>query len=111
MKLLTKAIEAKLKKAPLYSTEKQDVTPVIVKFFNPTGNWTWYVLEGEQDETNGDWTFFGLVEGHEKELGYFSLGELAAYKGRFGLGIERDLWFENYVVDKTTKEVKQGVRA
>ena len=28
------------------------------------------------------------------ELGYASLSELSAYRGRFGLGIERDLWFK-----------------
>lgn len=109
MKLLTKAIEAKLLKTPLYSTEKQDVAPVLVKFFNPTGSWTWYVLEGEKTD-DGDWMFFGLVDGHEKELGYFRLSELAGVKVRFGLGIERDMWFENFVVDKRTNEVKQGVR-
>jgi len=27
------------------------------------------------------------------EWGYFSLDELASYRGRFGLGIERDLHF------------------
>lgn len=40
-----------------------------------------------------DVTFFGLVDGHEAELGYFSLSELSAVKGRFGLGIERDRHF------------------
>ena len=35
MKLLTAAIIKQLEKAPLYSTEKQMVKPVIVKFFTP----------------------------------------------------------------------------
>jgi len=35
------------------------------------------------------------------ELGTFSLDELQSYKGRFGLGIERDLHFKA----RTLKEV------
>ena len=34
-----------------------------------------------------------MVDGHEKELGDFSLEELEAVKGAFGLGIERDEYF------------------
>jgi DUF2958 family protein len=106
VKLLTAAIAKRLEKTPLYSTEKNDVTPVIVKFFNPCGSGTWYVLEAEKQE-NGDWLFFGLCEIHEKELGYFTLSELQSVKLRFGLGIERDLHFEG-VVDKTTNEVRRA---
>jgi len=35
------------------------------------------------------------------ELGTFSLDELESFKGKFGLGIERDLHFH----DKTLKDV------
>ena len=45
-------------------------------------------------EFDGEDEFFGLVDGFERELGYFSLSELQAFRGRFGLGIERDLYFE-----------------
>lgn len=98
MKLLTKAIEAKLAKSPLYSQEKNQRPPVIVKFFTPDSNWAWYVTEGTKEE-NGDWTFFGLVEGHETELGYFTLSELESARGPLGLKIERDMYFDNCVVD------------
>jgi len=40
--------------------------------------------------------FFGFVQifgDHNDEWGYFSLAELESVKGRFGLGIERDLYF------------------
>jgi Protein of unknown function (DUF2958) len=109
MKLLTKAIEAQLAKAPLHSTEKLSVKPIIVKFFNPTGSWTWYVVEGEKQE-DGDYLFFGLVDGHEKEWGYFTLSELQNFKGRMGLGIERDMWFNKMVADMTDNSIKQAVR-
>ena len=77
------------------SQEKKEPTEVkiVVKFFEPTGSWTWYVTEGEKQE-DGDWLFFGLVDGFEKELGYFSLNELIGAKegvrGLQSLPIERD---------------------
>lgn len=66
----------------------------VCKFFDPCGAWTWYVLEGEETE-EGDWRFYGLVDGCEKEWGYFMLSELESVKGPLGLGIERDIHFEN----------------
>lgn len=93
MKLLTKAIEAKLAKAPLYSQEKVENPEIIVKFFTPWSNWTWFVTEGSKEE-NGDYRFFGMVHGQEKELGYFMLSELEELRGPGGLKIERDKWFE-----------------
>ena len=89
MKLMTKEIEAKLPK--LYSQEKVKDPKIIVKFFHPMSSWTWYTIEGEEIE-DGDWRFFGLVDGHEKELGYFHLSQLEEVKV-MGLGIERDKFF------------------
>ena len=37
---------------------------------------------------------FGLSCLQDKELGYVSLNEIQDFKGRFGLGIERDRSFE-----------------
>lgn len=45
-------------------------------------------------------TFFGLVDGFEKELGYFSLSELESVKGPLGLKIERDLYFKPTTLKK-----------
>lgn len=107
MKLLTAAIVKKLEKSPLYSTEKQDVAPVIVKFFTPWSNWTWYAIEGNR-QPDGDWVFFGLVEGHERELGNFLLSELQSITGMGGLRIERDMYFDGMVLDKTKLEVRKA---
>ena len=93
MKLITKDIEKKLAKHPLYSTDGQKEKEVIVKYFNPYGGWRWYVCEGEKQE-NGDWLFFGLVEGIEKEWGYFTLSELQSIPTPYNLGIERDLHYK-----------------
>ena len=64
----------------------------VVKFFNPVGAATW--LATELDEDND--TLFGLADlgFGSPELGSFSLIELASVRLPFGLGIERDLYFE-----------------
>ena len=87
MQLLTKEIETKFKK--IGSQEKIEDPQIIAKFFDPVGSWTWYATEYDQDTK----TFFGLVHGWDKELGYFSLEELESVKGPLGLGIERDIHY------------------
>jgi len=37
---------------------------------------------------------FGLVEGLEKEFGYFNINEIKTLRGKFGLPVERDTYFE-----------------
>lgn len=99
MKLMTKEIEKKLERYPLYSQDGKGVNAEIVcKFFNPCGRGTWYVLEGQKQE-NGDWMFYGIVDLCEREYGYFMLSDLAGFRGRFGLGIERDMYFRGKVKD------------
>jgi hypothetical protein len=88
MKLLTKEIERRL--PSLYSQDGLgDDAVAHVKFFDPCGSWTWYATEYDPKEK----LFFGLVDGLEKELGYFSLPELESIVRPFGLKIERDIHF------------------
>ena len=95
MKLVTKQIAKKLSKYPLNSTDGQQPKDAVVKFFTPWTYWTWYVTEFD-----GKDTFFGFVEGHDKEWGYFSLSELESIKGPFGMGVERDIFFDNKKIDE-----------
>lgn len=92
MKILTKAITSKIPK--LYSTEKIDLKDkkIVCKLFTPWAGWTWYVVEGDL-QPDGDWLFWGLVDGFEKEWGYFTLSDLLKLKGPYGLRVERDLHF------------------
>jgi hypothetical protein len=62
------------------------------KYFTPDSSWTWYASEGAPND-EGDFLFFGLVNGFELEFGYFSLSELQETRGPLGLLIERDLHF------------------
>ena len=57
-----------------------------VKFFDPSGDWTWYITEWD-----GETMTFGLVDGFDRELGYVDLEELANQHGAFGIGIEIDM--------------------
>lgn len=94
MELLPKEIKDKL--PALYAQENEKDPVVYVKYFDPTGSWTWYATEGEETE-NGDFLFFGFVVGFEPELGYFTLSQLKTAKqglrGLQALPIERDLYF------------------
>jgi len=88
MQLLTKEIRQKL--PPLGSQEgKGGKAVAYLKLFTPDSSWTWYATEGQED--GNDFMFFGLVEGQEKKLGYFSLAEISSVRGPMGLAIERDL--------------------
>jgi hypothetical protein len=101
LKLLTKNL---LKKLPVLYSQEDNADPMVVcKFFTPDAGWTWYAIEGSPVDENGyydtdkekvDFVFFGLVAGLEVELGYFSLSELTSIRGKYGLPVERDLYFE-----------------
>jgi hypothetical protein len=74
---------------PLYAAERQADPVAHLKWFTPDSSWTWYVIEYDPEEQ----LCFGLVIGHERELGYFSLDEILEVRGPFGLPVERDLYF------------------
>ena len=85
MMLLTQEIANTL--PAMGTTEGQgDEAVAQVKFFTPDSSWTWYLIEF--DPKTGE--CYGLVDGHEKELGYFHMAELMALTGPIGLHIERD---------------------
>jgi hypothetical protein len=115
MKLLTEELKKKL--PPLYATDGQGNEAVVVaKFFTPDANWTWFVTEGSPVDEDGmmdtdlpkvDWIFFGLVDGLEVELGNFSLSELQEVRGRLGLPVERDLYWEPKTLAQVRKELGQ----
>lgn len=89
MKLLTKAIIKKLPEMRSTEDVPLEEKQVVVKFFTPWTNWTWFVFEAEQTE-DGDYEFFGMVHGQTNEMGYFRLSELQDINGPVGLKIERD---------------------
>jgi hypothetical protein len=117
---MSKEIEKQFKKIGRQEHVKDPI--VVCKFFNPCGAGTWWatecyyvikrknvcgeeeIVEVEASKMNGsvggqivDMNFFGYVSihgDHCDEWGYFPLSELQSYKGPFGLGIERDKFFD-----------------
>ena len=93
MKLITKEVEKRLQKYPLYSQDgKKKDAVCVVKFFMCGVNWTWYILEADLESKIA----FGITinSSGEGEYGYTSLEELQTVKNAWGLGVERDIAFE-----------------
>jgi hypothetical protein len=89
MILLTSELRDRL----LANGRERDVDHIpVVKFFNPVGAATWLATELDDD---GE-TLFGLADlgFGSPEIGAFNLVEMASVRLPFGLGIERDLYFE-----------------
>ena len=104
MKLVTKKIAQDFaRQGSVREKAIQDIK-IIAKFFNPGGSGTWYAVEFDP-ETG---IFYGYVTDLGfNELGSFALAELEEFRGRFGLGIERDMYFGN---NHTLHEVLNGAR-
>ena len=98
MKLITKEIEKKFEKFPLYSQDGKGLNAeVLVKFFNPTGVGTWYITEANKLE-DGDYEMFGychLGDDENAEFGNVLLSDLEDIKLPYGLKIERDMYLNN----------------
>lgn len=116
MQLMTKAIAKKLfdaDQAFQRSPNGETSDEIVVKYFNPCGAATWWIVQGNPlDTPNGeptldyeraqDWHLFGWCDlGYGGELGYVLLSELQGIRLMAGLGIERDL----YLTDHSLKEL------
>ena len=100
MKLLTKKITEQAQKQYKKANNIDDQV-IVAKFFNPMGSWTWYLMNLDED---GDYAW-GIVDGNAVEMGSWLMSELQDIKLRFGLGIERDLYFEPVKASALWKEL------
>jgi hypothetical protein len=101
MRLMTETLAKRF--AQIGSQENSNDPIIVAHFFNPTGAGDWWATEYDPVER----TIFGYVSifnDWNDEWGYTSLDELEAFKGRWGLGIERDL----YWTEKPASEVIAG---
>ena len=57
----------------LDKVDEQDNPLVVAHFVN--GDWDWFVVAGEV-MGHGDYYLFGLVNGIERELGFFTLNQI-----------------------------------
>jgi hypothetical protein len=108
VKLITKAARQQLEEN-FRETERgldpMDLWPV-VKLFNPAGAATWLLAYTVPDQPEVAWGLADLGLG-SPETGDIYLPELYLFRGRFNLGIERDLHFE---ADKSIREYLEETR-
>ena len=105
MKIITKEIEAAFAKQGYVGDKSAKDIKIVMKLFNPTGAGTWYLYEKEDEDIY--WCFANLGDPQCAECGTVSMSELMAFRGRFGLGIERDMSFKPF--SRTLHEVKEIV--
>lgn len=101
MQLMTNELQSRF--SEVGSQEHNEDPLVVAKYFNPTGAGTWYATEYNP----GEKLFFGYVSifgDNNDEWGYFSLEELESVIGRFGLGIERDLYCGEFPISNVLKK-------
>ena len=103
MKLLTDSIKNEAEKQ--YAKAGDMDQKVVAKFFDPMGSWTWYLMNMQDETGNYAW---GIVKGHEVEAGSFSINELQQIKRPFGLGIERDMYFEPMKASDVFDKLNRG---
>ena len=125
MKLITKEIAEKLIPAYQHSADTgESGKDVIVKFFTPWANATWYIIDGMPVTEGGkpihedylkfavenadkyDWHLFvfcDLGDTTHAELAYVMLSVLKGLKGPAGLKVERDLYYTGAMADVMVK--------
>ena len=77
---------------------------VVAKYFG--GSWTWYLMNLDPEDSDYAW---GIVNGHAVEMGSWQMSELQKVKIKpFGLGIERDLYFEPMKASEVWEQLNKG---
>jgi len=112
MKLMTVEIAKALNKATalmeaheadlvsvVSTPEDYDSRPVVVKYFTPDAQCTWFILDGARE--GNTWRLFGLCDLGMgcPELGYVMLDDLEKVRGGLGLPVERDLGYSGTLRD------------
>jgi hypothetical protein len=105
MKLFNKTIDRQLFKQYALGSDlsKQEA---VVKIFNPVANGTWFILNSDPEDPDYLWAIVDL--GYGAEVGSVSRSDLETYRGRFGLGFERDLSFDPVNAEELYKGLLAG---
>lgn len=105
MKLFNKTIDRQLFKQYALGSDlsKQEV---VAKIFNPFGRGTWFILNSDPEDPDYLWAIVDL--GYGAEVGSVSRSDLETYRGKFGLGFERDLSFDPINAEELYKGLRQG---
>lgn len=103
MRLLDEALIKRFAEVGCQAMEEDPI--ILAKFFNPTGAGTWYATEYDANR-NDCYGYASIFGDWNDEWGYFSLDELQSYTGPLGIGIERDLFWE----EKRASQVIPGFK-
>jgi hypothetical protein len=105
MKLFNKTIDRQLFKQYALGSDlsKQEA---VVKIFNPVANGTWFILNSDPQDPDYLWAIVDL--GYGAEVGSVSRSDLETYRGKFGMGFERDLSFDPVNAEELYKGLRQG---
>ena len=100
--LIPKKIGSKIPPFHAVDNEPIDELVPLAKLFAITSDWTWYVLEWDAD--TGE--CFGLIQGLEQEMGYFSLDELSrlVVRGTTAPVVERDKFWRPETIGEIKAE-------
>ena len=107
MKIITKEIETAFAKQGYTGDKSAKDIKIVMKLFNPAGAGEWYLYEKEDNDIY--WAFVNLGDPQMAECGTVSMLELLAFRGRFGLPLERDMYFKP--MSMTLQEVQDKVMA
>jgi hypothetical protein len=108
MKILTKEILTAFAKQGKTGDKSMKDIKIVLKLFNPTGAGTWYLYEKIDNDIY--MCFANLGDAEMAECGTVSMSELMTFRGRFGLGIERDSSFKplSITLDHVYNKIKDG---
>ena len=95
---MTKAIQEQAEKQ--YDEGSDMEQKVVAKYFDPMGSWKWFLMNKKKDDSY----CWGIVKGHEVEMGSFSLDELKSMQPR----IQRDLYFEPTPANEVWDVLQRG---
>ena len=99
---MTKEIKEKAEKQYEQGSDMEQM--VVAKYFG--GSWTWYLMNLDPEDSDYAW---GIVDGHAVEMGSWQMSELQKVKIKpFGLGIERDLYFEPMKAKDVWEQLNDG---
>ena len=91
-----------------YSRITNGRTDCTAKFFDPTGSFTWYLIEMDEEQDLA----YGFVTSSfdpSGEFGPFSINELKGLELSYGLYIERDKNFKPMNLKELYDKVQNGV--
>jgi hypothetical protein len=108
-KLVTQEIARKI--PALYAQDGVDNPTVYLKLFTPSSSWTWLVTEYDPASGQAFGFAYDSLFPMGAELGYISIPELQALRGRFGQAVERDTSFRPKPMSEALRAECDGCKA